>query len=306
MDLRISSALKKLSLKALSESMDIIKMTHMIRDIFPGYDIYERLGLHDGIAIPALNVAEQIIRDVIENGKFLQFVARLIHIQDKGLMGRGINISYIREVIKGTYELGYIYDTVNKHFVEDSRLRRTRNWGALESGNYYTIALLAIDIVGNTKLVNSNSAAVIDGTYNDLREIVSNIISKRNGRFWSWEGDGGLVAFYFGNKNMSAVLSAMEIIHRLFIYNQIECRLDGRLKVRIGVHSGEFEYTDNEEDLKKIDTVKEAMAIEKNAPAEGVSISVVVRVMLDEFVSRCFAAQKSDKDNCFSYSVKLE
>ena len=286
--------------------MDARTLNHLVREIFPDYDIHKRTGIPDSLVIPTADVATQIVRDVVDRGKFLIFVALLIQTQDQGFMGRQYPIPRLREIIRGTYELGYMFDSVNRIFVEDPRHRRTRNWGVLEEEVEYQLAFLCIDIAGNTRLVKNHPEEVIERTYADLRETVTNTITKRNGRVWSWEGDGGLVAFYFGDKNTGAVLSAMEIQHELFIYNRIRCRLNSPLKVRIGVHSGHCEYTDNTEDLEKMETVKESEAVQRSAKAGAVSITIVVKMMLDELVAAQFTPIQNAKNANHSYVLKLE
>lgn len=107
---------------------------------------------------------------------------------------------------------------------------------------------------------------------------------KRNGRIWNWEGDGGLAAFYFSQKNNSAVLSAMEIIHELFIYNMVGCRMDERLKVRIAVHSGPCQYRHNFEDISS-DTIKKIVEIEfKYTKPDSVTFSSSVYLTLLPFI----------------------
>ena len=74
-------------------------------------------------------------------------------------------------------------------------------------------------------------------------------IEKRNGRIWGWEGDGGLAAFYFQDKNVNAALSAIEIILDLFFYNQFKCRLNEPLQARIAIHTGQCQFF---QDLKRM------------------------------------------------------
>lgn len=278
----------------------------MIKDILPDYDIHARTGFPESLAVPNVEVARQIVQDVIEANRFLSFVALLIKAQEEGLMGRKYTIAYIRDIVRGTYELGFVYDKVNRLFVEDQNVRYTRNWGVLRPEIEYTMAFLAIDIVGNTALVKRNSEKIVRETYNDLRKMVLSITFKRNGRLWDWEGDGGLVAFFFGNKHMSAVLSAMEILHELYIYNRMECKLDGPLEIRIGIHAGPCEYTANNEDLKEILTVQETLALEKNSNVNEATISIVVKVMLEDIISQKFPAVGRGKNGPFSYSLEFE
>lgn len=306
MALTLPNKLRTTCVRSLSESMDVRTMTHMIRELFPGYDIYARTGFPESIAIPNLDVAKQIIDDVISADAFPVFVALLIQAHEEGLMGRTYNISYLREIIRGTFEQGFIFDQVNRLFVEDPKVRHSRNWSVLKPDLEYTLAFLAIDIVGNTKLVRTHSKGVIQAAYQDLRDLVQGCIGKRNGRIWDWEGDGGIVAFFFGNRDLNAVLSAMEILHELYIYNRTRCGLKEPLSVRMGVHSGSCEYTDNLEYLKKIDVVKETAALQEKGKPDSVRISIVVKVMLDEIISQKFKAVGTSKNGPFSYQLELE
>ncbi len=306
MEYKVPSRLQSTCVRALSESMETRTMVHIIKDILPDYDIHKRTGISESLAIPNVQVAKQIVKDVVEANRFLSFVSLLIRVQEEGHMGRKYNIAYLREIVKGTYELGFIYDSFNKLFVEDQNVRYTRNWGVLRLGLEYTTAFLAIDIVGNTQLVKKYPEKIVKNTYNDLRKMVISVTFKRNGRLWDWEGDGGLVAFFFGNKHMSAVLCAMEILHELYIYNCTECRLDEPLQIRIGIHAGPCEYTANNEELMEIQTVQETYALEKDSKVNTVTISIVVKVMLEDIISQQFKAVGRGKNGPFSYSPVFE
>jgi class 3 adenylate cyclase len=274
--------------------------------LIPAYDIYKQTGYPSSMVIPNMDVASQITVDVIKTGKFLAFVQALVSAQDDGIMGRRYQISFLREIIRGTYDLGFVFDTANNMFVENPSFRKTKNWGALEEGVEYLLVFLDIDIVGNSRLVRSHSQDEIQKSYKDLRSIVSQSIDKRNGRIWNWEGDGGLVAFFFGDKHTAAVLSAMEIINELFIYNRTSRVLKEPLSVRIGIHGGSCEYSSNKEQLDELEAIKETQEIEKAASPDSVCISVVVKVMLDEFISVYFPQVGNKKNGPFKYTLKLE
>ena len=303
---RFPTSLKNCCIRSLAESLDAPVMVHIVREILPGYDIYRQTGYPESIIIPSADVSRQIINDVIKTNKFLKLVPLLIDAQDKGIMGRRYPISSLHEIIKGTYDLGYVFDRANGLFVENSSIRKTRNWGALEVDEEYSIAFLAIDIVGNSQLVRKYPYETVTQTYDDLRNIVTASIEKRNGRIWFWEGDGGLAAFFLGDRDTSASLSAMEIAHELFVYNRMRCRLDDPLAVRMAVHSGTCEYADNGEDLTKMELVRGTMELQKAATPNSVLISVVVKVMLDDFLSRCFKAVGNDKNGPFRFQLRLE
>lgn len=169
-------------------------------------------------------------------------------------------------------------------------------------------SFLRLDIVGNTNLVKTYPMETIQATYGDLRSMVAEIIDKRNGRIWSWEGDGGLVAFFFGNRNMSAVVSAMCIANEIYFYNLFRCRLDKPLEVRIGVHTGPCEYTSNDEQIKKSDTVRRVMEIEENyAKPNTVMVSNVTQLHLHPAIAEQLLPVKVDEQTTYySYELKWE
>jgi hypothetical protein len=289
--------------------MDNRTMTMLARRLMPGYDLHYRTGIPSSVAIPNQNAARQIVRDIISCDMFIDFVLLLIEFsnQGNGIAGRKISIPYLRQIITGVYQMGFIYDQSNQIFVENTSERKTRNWGTLKLGNEYTLAFLRIDICGNTELVRDNNSTHISDAYIRMRDIFINASEKRNGRIWSWDGDGGLAAFCFGNMNESAVLSAIEILHELFLYNNTSCPIQEGVNVRMAVHSGPFEYTANAEELYNSDTVKRVIELEhKHTETNTISISQVVKVMLETLTTRQFQEFKStNRRSFYKYELRL-
>ena len=284
-------------------------MTMLARRLLSGYDLHARTGIPSSVAIPNQNAARQIIKDIVQCNMFLEFVLLLIDFSDqgRGIAGRKISIPYLRQILNGVYQMGYIYDRSNQIFVENPVERKTRNWGTLKDRNEYTLAFLRIDIVGNTKMVKKHDPGDVKSAYLTMRDLLINSVEKRNGRVWSWDGDGALAAFCFGNMNESAVLSAMELLHDLFLYNHTQCPLEDGLNVRMAVHSGPFEYTSNDELIQNSDTVKKVCSIEhKHTGINCLSISQQVKVMLETLTAKQFEEFKStDRRNYFEYKVRL-
>ncbi len=300
--------LPALCVRALSEAMDTRTMTSMVRDIIPNYDIHDRTGFPPSIAIPNRDVARQIVNDVVKENRLLQLIGSLIDIHELGLMGRRYPIPQIRTIVQEVMENGYLFDQEHRMFVENPQVRKTRNWGALITGREYTFALLRIDIVKNSQLVRNYAAATIQQAYRGLRDIVVAAVERRNGRVWKWEGDGGLAAFFFADKHQKATLAAMEIVHELFIFNKTECPLSSPLAARIAVHSGPVDYSDNDENLKQSPTLSQVVEIEaQHTRPQTVTISSVVKVMLDAIVSNEFKPLSDDSQGMyFSYSLEWE
>ncbi len=304
--MQISRSLANLCARALIESMNVRDMRHLVKRMIPDYDLYKQSGFPESFAIPSIDAAKQIIGDIINHNLFFQLIQNLIHMNQEGFMGEKIRISYLNDILKEIYNNGYLFDSENQMFVENPQVQISRNWGALQEGESYTLAFLSIDIIGNTKIVKKYSKEIVETTYTELNYIVQNAIDKRNGRFWMWEGDGGVIAFFFRNKNEDAILSAMEIMNNIFLYNRTICKLTEPLKIRISVHSGVCEYTDKISYFKNMGVMKTISEMEKNHSKENsICISYPVRMMLDGFIANQFTSLGSSSTSKF-YRYKLE
>ncbi len=281
-------------------------MVHIAKDLMPGYDLHQSTGIRESIAIPIVDAASRILDDIIEADLFLEFVTYLIRYEEEGVMGRTITVSYLREIIKEIYSQGYLFDKEQRLFIEDSRVRKSRNWGVMKTGRDYTVCFLRVDIVGNTRLVKENTREEVQSAYGFLRSTVQSSTERRNGRVWLWEGDGGVAAFFFGNRNQAAALAGIEILHELFLYNKMHCPLSSDLRVRIGVHSGSCEYTEDNAVLVKSETVLKLLEVEKSySKPNHCTISVTVREMLDHLVSSQFKPLTGCDKSCFSYALEF-
>jgi class 3 adenylate cyclase len=306
--MKVTNSLINLTTRALAESIEVTMMETLANELFDNYDLHQRTGYPPAVPIPNRDAAKQIASDVAKAGVFHHFINLLILIHTIGWKGRKYPVSYLKQIIKEIHEVGFIYDHENQIFVEDPDVQRTRNWGALIEGEEYYMAFLRLDIVGNSRLVRKYPENVIQATYADLRKIVQAAIDKRNGRIWNWEGDGGMVAFYFSNKNLLAAMSGMEIINEVFIYNHLRCRLEEALEVRIAIHSGLTTYTRDQEELMKTDVIKETIQIEaKHTKPNSVTMSNTVSSQFDSALLGCLVStQIAPRIKYCSYEVAME
>jgi len=185
----ISGWLRYLVARALTESMDVRTMTHLVRRLVNNYNLYERTGFPTNIAIPNRDAANQIVKDMCEWELILPFIKLLYDIRETGLMGRRYQVPYLREIGKELQKCGYIFDNESKMFVENPSVRKTQNWGILREDEEYIFTFLRVDMVDNTGFVRRNSPQTVEKVYSDVRSIVQLSVEKRNGRIWNWEGD---------------------------------------------------------------------------------------------------------------------
>ncbi len=306
--MKIKTSTYTLLTKTLIESFSIQIMKIIINRLIQGYDFHQRTGIPETIPIQKTEAARQIVSDIKENRLFTQFVSLLVDIHYNGITGRKYPVNNIGLLIREIQDYGYLYDKKNRMFVEDPKLRVTRNWGVLLEGEDYIFTFLRLDIVGNTQLVKKYPYAAIKATYSDLHEIVQQTVIKRHGRIWSWEGDGGLVAFHFSNRNQKAMLCAMEIINRVFLYNRFDSRLKQPLEIRVAVHTGTCEYTSNEEIIQDSETIKKITEIEsKYTEPNTVTISDTAWINLDPILADSMEPIKIDtRKNYYRYMLKWE
>jgi hypothetical protein len=304
----IKTHLKNKAVKALCESMTVQTMVQLARECIHNYNLHEQTGFPASISIPSADAAKQIVDDICRLKLFPQFLQVLIRAQNSGFKGRKYPIAYLSHLIHGIQTHGYVFDSENDMFIEDPRLHKSPNWGVLREGMEYNMTFLRFDISGNTRLVRDYPEKVIKKTYQDLFSIITAAVEKRNGRVWNIQGDGGLVAFCFFRKDLSAVISAVESLHDLFLYNRLGCPLQEGLKVRFAVHAGGYMYNENREALKKSETIKELLEIEsKYTEPNSITISNKVFISLDKRIADLFhQCPQGWINTLFNYSLQLE
>ncbi len=240
--MKVKPSLLNIAIRSLAQSMNVHTMEHLVKRLLPNYDLNQRTGFPHSISIPNLDAARQIVYDINDSALFPQFVNILVEISNRGWMGKQYDIAYLHDIVKEMREHGFVYDSHNKLFVEDQSVRRTRNWGVLREGYEYVLTFLRFDIVGNSELVRKYSAEMINYTYSDFGEIVKAAIYSRNGRIWSWEGDGGLVLIPFDGETCEAVLTAVRMQINRTVISIEECRLGLTVSYRIAMHLGNTVY----------------------------------------------------------------
>lgn len=287
--MKVRSAHSQLLKKCLSESLNADMLERMAEDVIPDYDLRARTGFPPNIPMQGQTAASRIVDDVVEEGLFLHFVERLVRLDREGFMGRSYRIAGLRELFKSIGAEGYIWDSETDRFMEDSRIRRTQNWGRVVQGEELRFSLLRVDIVKNSALVKVHGEAAARGAYDDLRSILSRAVERRSGRIWSFEGDGALGAFLFGHSTTLSVLAGMALVHELFIYNRAYNRIGEPLRIRAAIHTGPLRYLPDVGEMLKQETCLEvAEAEERWTPPDALSITPAVagtldRVILDRF-----------------------
>jgi class 3 adenylate cyclase len=305
--MRVHSRLESLFVNALSQSMQVELMQKVARAVIVDYDVYERSGFPSNIPMPRADAARQILRDFYREGYFLRLVEALIDIQANGFMGREVTIPLLPRILAEMEDQGYRYSGMKKMFVEAAGRRRTMGWGTLREGRTYEFALLRIDIVRNSELVRRYPAELIASAYGSVRDMVTRMVEKRDGRLWSWEGDGGLAAFYFSDKTIQATLCGIEIIHELFLYNLLGRGFPEPILARLAVHAGpcRFLFAAREaagETTRRLELLESAYTV-----PGSLTVSPGVFTDLGSKIAPLFTAEPGPENgNVYSYRLQWE
>jgi len=291
--MKIKSANTTCCKKCLQLSLPVEIMIRFAQLVNPNYNFYGRTGFKEGMPIPSDFAAERIVKDLVEDGCYVDFAETLIQVGARGYKGSNYKLMGLDGVIAGLIDEGYTYDNVRGQFFENQKERISPNWGRLQEGDDRKMTLLRLDIAGNSDLVRNNPQPAIKKAYNDIRNIVSQAIISRIGRLWSWEGDGALAAFLFGPMEKMALYAGMDILHEIFFYNRLHNPLDRPINLRLGALIGQVQYFDSELERIKNETAKEAMVLESLAKNNTFCVSNNLYMTMDYDILKLFSAEKT-------------
>jgi len=290
--------------KCLAISLSVEQMNRFAKMTNPDYDIHKSLGFSKGHPIGVHEAADRIVADMVKSGYYVDFVETLIKVDSSGYMGRIFALRGLDDVISDVINAGYSYDKTTGLFLEDQNQQLTRNWGRLMEGDEQMMAVVRLDIAGNSLLVKNNPKNLIDKAYGDLRDIVTKAVVSRLGRLWSWEGDGALGVFMFGNYSRAAIFAGIEILSEMFLYNKMDNPLDSGIKLRIAVHSGHLTYSENETKISKADIVHTAITLEsKAALPNSLVISESLAMSQDKTLHDIFSDKKTIPNSTNKYRI---
>ncbi len=306
--MKIKSSTITLCKRALYESVSTTDMCRFVKIFNNDYDLYKQSGIPHNIPISNQNAANQIVNDMLRTNRLIDLIEVLVRVSTIGYMGRKYTIKHLRILITNLQKEGFLYDESTGQLFENSKIRATQNWGRLLDGDERSVALLRLDIVGNSELVKNESPEKIDKAYKDLRKIVEQAVIMRAGRLWSWEGDGAIAAFGFGKKEKAVLLAGIEILNELFFYNELYSPLQEKLKVRIAAHLGVIRYTSNITELLENQSVRDVIMLEgKSTAIDSFSVSPSLFIYIDNVMQQLFTEKK---DKYFSevckYTINME
>lgn len=306
----IPDSLKPSLIALLGQNLSTEDIDSLGKNLEPKFNSHILSGQPFGINLRPEEAARILINHFDKKELLPDLITMLINIalnDNTTILGRKIPIEGFDVFMQKMGTAGIKYDPVQGILRpttpdEDKEV----NWGILREGDVYYFSYLSVDIVGNSKIQLKYPRSEIEEVYGALLRMIEHVVRKYHGRIWSWAGDGGLVAFYLGDKSQSAVRCAIEIHLRLMQFNLDPAmnKFGEPIHLRIAAHEGETVYKENKGAILS-DAINYVAHLEKSATERGgVSISENTYRNLPRRLQGVFTA-KGEFENINHYSVSL-
>lgn len=301
------SRLKKLLSETLSRTFDTRDLQLFVRGIERNLDLYDLTGFLQNYTIPRKDAAEAVVDYFFRTKKVLKFLNLIVFTSKRGFKGENITFDGFGAILKEMEECGYKYSPELKKVVlinSDGNEKRN-DWGFLEENKIYNFCFASVDICGNSKLVRKYDGTLIKETYKNFKKFVSSVVEYRKGRIWRWEGDGGLYVFHLNDFVKDSILTSIEIMSSMTLFNATANLLGEDLKIRIGINAGEAEYK-NDASLIISDAIQKTGEIEKKYTIpETISISKHTAVHIDASIKNYFIETEVNGLNLYQIKIPI-
>ncbi|MCF6334554.1 MAG: hypothetical protein L3J12_02295, partial [Spirochaetales bacterium] len=255
------------------------------------YDGHKAAGVKNHITISPRKCANTLVRHINDNKKTFQLIKLLIEMDDSALNGKSKIIEGLESYLNKLAKSGIYYDFKKRklhHSKKDAY--EMINWGTLKDGKVYSITVMSLDIVNNSKMVKKYSPKIMEKVYFRLRAFIGKKVLDYEGRIWNFAGDGGLIAFTFKGHAERAVLCAMDIRATLPIFNiSHNLPIKDNIFLRLALDSGRIKFSLDTGHIVS-DIINYAAHLEKSGTLPGeISISGNVKKDLPPKIAKIFS-----------------
>jgi len=254
--------------ECISNSWDVRLFNKIGKRIDAKFDFHKASGISEKMIVQPMDAARIFVNYFFENDLQFKLINELIYAHLHGVDGYSISIFNFNGLVDELEKLGYVYDNTRQTIVQIDNENILPNWGYLEEGKEYHFCFISIDIVENSKIVRKNVPSKIKDTYRNFYEILKKSITRRDGRIWVWEGDGGIITFQGESAINRAMYSILDFILNLPVYNCIYNLLNQEIVFRTVIHPGKAIFMN---DINKINSeaLDRLLEIEKSYTKPG-------------------------------------
>ncbi len=240
----ISAGLKNDLIELLGQNFKVDQINEIGKLLFHRYDSHAMSGTEQHITLSPRRCAGLLVDHCTDHKRLPELIQLVHELDQSSVLGRPIEMKGIEIFSHRLTLTGMVYDYRRRKFGASRQdPMEMNNWGALRDGKSYDCTVLSVDIVGNSQLVNRYGSRNMEKVYSQLWSFLRSKLSDRDGRLWSWAGDGGICAFTFKGHQLRGVLCALEIQRTISIFNMRENRpFDQDIVLRLGLDSGSVKF----------------------------------------------------------------
>ncbi len=278
-------------IEILSKSFTFKDLETIGRDIFGEYSTHQLEKTNPTVSIAPANAARRLVVECMERKKLEMLINTLMQLDGSYLNDRVVKLFHIENFLYNLTLHGIIYDFEKRKMVELKKDRSLLpNWGSLRDGKNYDLTVASIDIVGNSKLVRAHGTHTMEKVYHLLLSFIRSKLATCEGRVWSWQGDGGLIAFPKGQDPTLSVSCCLEILLTLPIYNFHPGKsIKDDVILRIGMDHGPVKFFMNTGRIVS-ETINYAAHLEKSGTESwGLSVSDSIHAKMTDKLQKIFS-----------------
>jgi class 3 adenylate cyclase len=274
---------------------------------FKKFNLHKLEGRPETVTISPVTAAKRLVYECEEHKKLKDLFLFVFELDGSMLNGKYVDLNGIENVLYRLSRTGVYFDFNRRKitpFDEDKKI--LVNWGSLRDGKKYPLCIASVDICSNSELVKKHTAGKMEKVYYLLWEHLKNYLRTYNGRFWTWAGDGGLLAFRNEKGPIDALTCCLEILFTIPIFNSHPNKpMKDDIKLRIALDMGEVKFfTDTGRIVS--DVINYAAHLEKKGTQpNGLSVSDTVYKALPSPMQSMFKT-KSEFEKRMAHSLVYE
>lgn len=279
-------------IEMLSKSFTYKDLDQLGKDMFGRkYDTHKLEGLSATLSISPTNAARRLVRECVENNKLETLVVTLIQLEGNYLNDKIVKVRNLDNLLYHQTQYGIVYDYARRKFIRvETDPTLIPSWGVLRDNNDYTLTVASVDIAKNSVLVKKHGSSVMETVYKRLLEFIRSTLIPYDGRVWSWQGDGGLIAFPSDQELDLSIACCMNILLTLPIFNlHPNHPIAEDIVLRIGLDRGVVRFVSDTGRIVS-ETINYAAHLEKlNTDPWGISISEDIYKIMSPKMQKLFS-----------------
>lgn len=294
----LDATLRRELVELISASFNNEQIEELGRLVLGSFDLLGVVGVEKHITVSSRRAASALVEDLEKHKRENELIRLVVESDGSTLLGRQVSIPGVENFLDGLTRSGFVYDFGKRKLVSvRSEPVEIPNWGALREGKTYAVTIASMDIVGSTELAKSYGVRKMKKLMHLFRGFLMEKLRYYDGRMWSWEGDGGLIAFTFKNHETRATQCALDLQRTVRVFTSTPgYPLGEHICLRIGMDSGSVTFH-HETGRILSDTINFAAHLEKKMTQPGsVGISEPILMKIPDTLSDAFSKEEVLED----------